>query len=209
LASLKAELESAGQETERLQDAIHVRATIAGVFTNRKVSAGQEVQKGDDLAEIISLNHIYIAATLFPQKGAELQGKPAIINPAEGSSISGTITCVLPQRTAEGAIAVLIEGPDLAPTLRLGQTVTGTIVLSVHKKVFAIPEDAIVRDEKERAYVFLKNSSGYRRQPIKTGIVSNGWVEIISGLTEENEVVVRGAYELFYKDFNKIYKAAD
>jgi RND family efflux transporter MFP subunit len=209
LARLKAEMGSARQEMQRLQEAIHVRATIDGVFTNRKVSAGQEVQKGDNLAEIISLNHIYVVSTLFPQKDAELEGKQAFITPAGSSSISGTIVNVLPQSTAEGAVVVWIEGPALDRVLRPGRTVSGTVVLSLRKGALAVPQGAIVRDEKEQAYVFVKDPSGYHKRPVKTGIISEGWVEVMSGLKEVDEIVIRGAYELFYRDFNKIYKAAD
>lgn len=209
-ARLKAELESARQEVQRLQDAARLCATVAGVFTNRKVSIGQEVQKGDDLAEIISQNHIYIAAALFPKSGEiELEKKRAVINLPGGNSIQGTIYSALPQRTPEGASVVWIKGPDLALSLRPNQTVTGTVVVSVHKRVLAIPQNAITRDEQERAYVFLKYSSGYRKEPVKTGIISDGWVEIISGLKEGDVVVIRGAYELLYRRFNKMYKAAD
>jgi len=210
LARLKAEMESVRQAIERFQEATHIRATVGGVFTHRKVSVGQEVQKGDDLAEIISRDHVYIAATVFPKGGgAELEKKRAVINLPGGNSIQGTITTVLPQRTAEGATVVWIEGIDLDSALSPGQTVAGTIILSAHEKALAVPQAAVVRDEKERAYVFLKNSSGYRRQPVKTGIVAGGWIEITSGLKAGDKVVVRGAYELFYRDFNKIYKVAD
>jgi len=210
LFRLKAELESAGQEIHRLQAAIHVRATVDGVFTNRQVAAGQEVQKGDALAEIIAPNHLYIAATLFPKGGErELEKKRVVIDVPGEDAIQGTISTVFPQRTAAGASAVWIEGSDVAQVLRPGQTVSGRVVFSVHDSVLAIPKNAIVRNEKEQPFVFLKDSSGYRRKPVKTGISADGWIEITSGLMEEDEVVVQGAYELFFRDFNKIYKVAD
>lgn len=210
LARLKAEVESARQAIQQLQADTHLSATIGGVFSNRKVSVGQEVQKGNDLAEIISQGKIYIAATLFSKReDAKLETKRAVINLVEGKQVQGTVTTVLPQKTAEGATVVWIEGPGLHSVLSPGQTVAGTIILSEHEKVFAVPQDAIVRDDEERAYVFIKGTSGYRRQPVKTGIIAGGWVEIVSGLKAGDEIVVQGAYELFYQDFNKIYKAAD
>ena len=63
----------------------------------------------------------------------------------------------------------------------------------------------------ENSFVFLKNSSasGYHRQAVKTGIVSHGMAEILQGLKKNDRIVVQGAYELFYNDFNKIYKVVD
>ena len=123
----------------------------------------------------------------------------------------GTITSVLPERTAMGADIVWIKGhyPDFA--LKPGQMVSGNIVLSMHKKALAVPENALVRDRNENSFVFLKNpnSSGYHRQSVKTGIISHGMAEILKGLKKDDRIVVQGAYELFYNDFNKIYKVVD
>ncbi len=123
----------------------------------------------------------------------------------------GTITNVLPERTAMGADIVWIKGhyPDFA--LKPGKMVGGKIVLSMHKKALAVPESAIVRDRDENSFVFLKNFnfSGYHRQSVKTGIISNGMTEILQGLKKDDKIVVQGAYELFYSDFNKIYKVVD
>ena len=210
LVHLKAAREAIEQEIQRFQDAIRIRATASGVFTNCRVSVGQEVLKGDNLAEIISLDHIYIAATLFPQgKDTELEKKTALIDLPTGNQIQGTITTILPQRTAVGATAVWIEGSELNSALRPGQTVAGSIILSEHKKALAIPQTAVVRDAEEQACVFLKTASGYRRKPVKTGLVTNGWIEIMSGVEGRDKVVIQGGYELLYQDFNKTYKVAD
>jgi hypothetical protein len=32
---------------------------------------------------------------------------------------------------------------------------------------------------------------------------------MISGVTQQDEVVTEGAYELYYRDFNKSYKVSD
>ena len=209
LVSLRTELKSAKEEKHFLQDAIYIRATTDGVFTNRKVSEGQIVEKGDKLAEIISIKRLRVVATLFPPKNIKLKKKRVIIYLTNGESISGTVVKELPQRTAEGAIVVWIEGPEVNNRLRPGQTVNGKLILSLHKKMLTVPQSAIVKDEQERTYVFLKELGGFHKQPVKTGIVSDGWVESLSGVMEKDTVVIRGAYELFYQDFNKIYKAAD
>jgi len=209
LVSLRTELESAKEEIRFLQDAVHVFATADGVFTHRKVSVGQVVGKGDKLGEIISVKHLRVVATLFPSKDTELEGKQVIIDISNDGSLSGIVVKELPQRTAEGATVVWIEGPEVDKSLRPGQIVNGELILSLHKKALAIPQSAIVKDNKERTYVFLKEPGGFHKQPVRTGIVSDGWVESVSGIVEKDTVVIRGAYELFFRDFNKIYKVTD
>ncbi len=125
--------------------------------------------------------------------------------------VCGTITNVIPGRTDIGADIVWIKGNDFNSVFKPGEAVSGNIVLSMHKKALAVPESAIVRDRDENSFVFLKNSSasGYHRQAVKTGIVSHGMAEILQGLKKDDRIVVQGAYELFYNDFNKIYKVVD
>ncbi len=208
LASLKSEQESLMYEMHCIEKTCHIHATVNGVFTRRRVSVGQEVQRGDVLGEIVSLDHIYIAATLFPRNGTRLEGKKASIDIDSSRSILGTVFSVLPERTAEGAVVAWIRGPKLEAFLRPGQIVKGTVLLSRHRGL-AVPANAIIRDKREQAYVFVKDPSGYHRREIKTGISYRGWVEVLSGIREKDEVVTQGAYGLFYQRFNKIYKVAD
>ncbi|MFQ5848612.1 MAG: efflux RND transporter periplasmic adaptor subunit [Candidatus Methylomirabilales bacterium] len=209
LAQLGANLGAALQGLRSLQDAVHVRAPIVGVFTRRGVSVGQAVMKGTVLAEVVAPKLIRVVATLFTPGDAQLRGRAAVIHAADGGSLSGTVTKVLPERTPEGATRVWIEGDELDFHLNPGEAVNGEILLLVHKGALAVPLSALVYDEKEQAYVFLKGPDGYSRHAVQTGLVSDGWVEISSGLREGAEVVIQGAYELFYRDFRKVYKVAD
>ncbi len=210
LLSLKTAMDSTNQKLQMIQETTHLRATIGGVLINRKVSVGQEVRKGDILGEIIAINHLYIVATLFPHdKETKLKDKQAVIYLHGRNSLRGIVTSVFPQKTAEGATIVRIEGVKLGHILRPGQPVSGIIILSAHKNALAVPQEAVIKNKEEKSYIFIKNSSGYHKKIVKTGVVSNGWIEIISGLKAKDKVVIKGAYELFYHNFNKIFKVED
>lgn len=209
LAHLETGLKDAERELLLLQNAIHLRAPLDGVFTGRKVSPGQAVEKGDAIAELVPTEGLRVTAALFPAAGTALIVKDAVINLPEGGYISGVVVKELFRRTEEGAVIVWIEGPDIDERLNPGVTVSGKLLLSLHRDALAVPEEAVVIDEQYRTYLFLKAPDGYRKQPVKTGIVSDGQVEIVSGLKEGDEVVVLGAYELFYRDFNRVFRVAD
>ncbi|MFQ5668480.1 MAG: efflux RND transporter periplasmic adaptor subunit, partial [Candidatus Binatia bacterium] len=209
LAGTQAELGTATQELRRLQRAIQVRAPFSGTFSHRRVSLGQEVAKGDRLADLADISHLRVVASLFPPPGAQLEGTQTMIDQRAGAPLSGTVVKVLSQRTPEGATAVWIEGTDLNHRLHPGETVSGNIVVAVHRHALAVPQAAIIRDEHEQPYVFLERPDGYHRQPVQTGVVSGGWVEITSGVEDTDTVVVQGAYELFYRRFSTIYRVAD
>jgi multidrug efflux pump subunit AcrA (membrane-fusion protein) len=189
-----------------------VASPATGIFTNRRVNIGQDVQKGTHLADIISPTDLRIVAAFSPPADIPLEGRTAVIYSTKGETIPGIVVKALPQPTITGVSLiwiVWIEGDAINRQMKLGGTASGEIPLHVRRNVLALPADAIVRDEQEQPFVFLNLAGGYRKQPVKTGITSEGWVEVVSGITEGTEVVVQGAYELFYKDFSKIYKVAD
>jgi RND family efflux transporter MFP subunit len=208
LARLGGELAAARQELAAFQDAVSIRAPIDGVFTNRQVFAGQEVEKGRHLADVISRD-VRIVAYLFPPSGVSLRGREVTGRTMSGADFQGIVGKVLPERTAEGATIAWIEGGDIDSRCSPGETVSGDVVLAVSEGVLAVPSDAVVRDDHERACVFVKGPRGYERRTVKTGFTSDGWIEIVSGVSQEDEVVVSGAYELFYKGFRKTYRVAD
>jgi multidrug efflux pump subunit AcrA (membrane-fusion protein) len=189
-----------------------VASPATGIVTNRRVNIGQDVEKGAHLADIISPTDLRIVASFSPSADIPLEGRTAVIYSTKGETIPGIVVKVIPQRTLSGVTfiwTIWIEGDAINRQMKLGETASGEIPLHVRRNVLALPANAIVRDEQERPFVFLNLTGGYRKQPVKTGITSEGWVEVVSDIPEGAEVVVQGAYELFYKDFSKIYKVAD
>jgi len=145
---------------------------------------------------------------------------------------AATVVRVLPDRGAGGAVTVWIEGgpldapvaapvkPEAAvaaqPPWGPGETVSGTARLAEHAGAVAVPEAAVVRDERDRPFVFVPRPGagsdgrpGYERRAVTTGIAADGWVEVISGLDAGTEVVTEGAYELLFRDFGATYRVPD
>jgi RND family efflux transporter MFP subunit len=209
LAEVQAELLATTQELQRLQEGIPIRAPFAGAFTRRRVSVGQEVERGTELAAIIPVAQMRIEAALFPPRDVHLVGLTTAFNTSSGETLSGRITRVLPEGTSEGKTIVWIEGDDVDAKLKPGEIVSGDILLATHKGALAVPRSALVYDDHETPYLFLKEAEGYKKQRVETGLQSDGWVEIVSGLDEGAEVVTRGAYELYYQDFSQFYKVTD
>ncbi len=208
LDQLKCELSASKQRLAALKHALVVRSPMDGIFTDRRVHVGQEVDRGVHLADVISTG-LRITARLFPPPGVSLVGKRVEVYGASGVETSGTVQRVMPERFPEGATVVWIEGDEIDDLLRPGEGVSGWIVLKTRKGVLSVPEDAVVHDEQDKAYVFVKTVKGYQKKAVEIGLEQGGWIEIVSGISFENQVVVRGAYELFYRDFTKAYKVAD
>ncbi len=208
-AKVESDLANARSELSSLSAASMVTSPMDGVFTERRVSPGQDVEKGTILARVIDPTRMLVVARLFPPHRARLNGKSADIY-ADGRVIKGVLTRVLPERVSTGASVAWIVSRDIDRYLKPGEIVNGVLFLSEHRSSLAVPEDAVMHDVDGNAYVFVENgTNSYTKRKVKEGLSSKGWVEIVSGLKDKDNVVVKGAYELFYKDFNRVYKVPD
>jgi RND family efflux transporter MFP subunit len=206
---LEVQLRDARLTLRTLDNQINITAAMNGMFTNRRVSVGQDVNPGQVVGEIIDTDRLRVAASLFAPWGIELQDKEATIHLSENQTLTGVVQHVLPQASSTGAVTVWIEGPQLDAHLHPGQMVGGDIVVQTRVHTLAVPESAIVYDAQEHPFLFIREDSAYEPISIQTGLEQDGWVEVLSGLKQDQLVVTRGAYELFYREFNKQFKVQD
>ena len=206
---LETQLRDARLKLKTLNLQSRITASIKGTFTNRRVSVGQDVAAGQVVGEVIDTGRLRVKASLFPPRGLKLQGREAAIRLNGSQTLTGIVRKVLPRASSTGAVTVWIEGRQIDAQLRPGQTVGGEIVAQSRSGVLAVPESAIVYDPRDHPFLFVGKHGSYERLGIQTGIAQDGWIEVLSGLKEDQLVVVRGAYELFYRKFNEQFKVQD
>jgi len=209
VARIESDRTEAEQELAALRDALRIRSPADGVVLRRRVNVGQDIEGGVVLVDVLAPRDLRVVAALFPPADAALAGRKATIRMADGNTVSAVVRKVLPARTPLGATLLWLEGEEVNRRLEAGEPVEGNLTLVARRQVLAVPPGAVVRDASERPFVFLEQGGSYRKQAVETGLSSRGWIEIRKGLAEGDEVVIRGAYELFYRDFRRIYKVAD
>jgi len=206
---LETQLHDARLNMKTLNRQSRITAPMKGIFTNRQVSVGQDVAAGQVVGDVIDTDRLRVKASLFPPQGLDVQGREVVIRSNESQPFTGIVRQVLPLASSTGAVTVWIEGPQIDAQLRPGQSVGGEIVAQSRSGVLAVPESAIVYDAQDHPFLFVAKDGTYERIGIQTGMAQDSWVEIISGLNEDQFVVVRGAYELFYRKFNEQFKVQD
>ena len=182
-------------------------APFAGRFSHR-ISAGQDVAAGDLLGVLVG-GRLRIVAALFPPPSTSLLGKTATVTGEDAKGPTGQVAAVLPETDPSGATRIAIEGDAIDAALRPGQEVAGTLLLATRQGALAVPQSALVYDEREQPLVFVRAGNDYAPQPVEAGLEQDGWVEIRAGLEPGQAVVVRGAYELYYRRFGQQYKVPD
>ena len=85
-----------------------------------------------------------------------------------------------------------LKNPD--STLRVGQSVNLHVETARAEEALAIPSAAIVEEDgRPIAFVQLAGET-FEKRDVTLGIRDGNWVQILSGITEGERVVTKGAY---------------
>jgi RND family efflux transporter MFP subunit len=206
---IEGDLHRARLELDGFEKTLLVAAPMDGIFTGRRASVGQTVQVGDCLGEVVAADGLRIQASLFAPPDTGLVGKKVRLRTSGNEIPAGKIARVLPDSDISGAVRVWVRLSSGAPPVRPGQSVGGVVLLD-ERTSLAVPASAVVYDADGHAFVFVRDSGGeFRKHGVRPGTEESGWAEIRTGLEISDSVVVRGAYELFFRDFDKQYAIED
>lgn len=207
----EAAAEGAKQLTERRKTFLgytKVTAPFAGVITARFADPGALIQaatgsvtQATPLFTLMDMDQVRIYVSI-PQESATL-AKPGIqttltVKELPGQEFKGTVT-----RTTEAldpatrTLLVEIDLPNKDHRLQPGIFINATLYLERHQNALTLPPAAIEPGKNSTPKtVFVVAQGKARRVPIKTGIDDGVLVEVVEGLTGNEDVVVVGKSHL-------------
>lgn len=202
-------LDSAKNKLETTQDTYDnytITAPISGKVIKKSIKTGDKITKSTSGSTVLAV--IYdMSNYTFEMSVDELDVKSVKVGQSvtvtadavSGKTFSGTVTNVsLQSSTADGVTnyPVTVTLNDGLDELLPGMNVDGVITLEEAKDVISIPVDALMRGNT----VYVKDTSvkessgavpaGFRSVEVTTGLISEDYVEIKTGLTEGEEVYV-------------------
>lgn len=197
-----AELAKAEAEVARINAEIArrtLRAPFAGTITQMVVDPGEIVAANTAVASLISRDAFGVEIDLPEIDSVKVSvGDPADVRfdaLSDGATLPGTVVSVNRAETVvdnvpvyEARLSFLEEGDFI----RSGMTTTVAITTEERENVVAVPARAVKFREDGTTYV-LKDSEGKkgRETDIVTGLRgSDGYIEILSGLSEGDIVLV-------------------
>jgi len=176
-------------------DYSNIRATIAGVVSSRDIKPGENLAAGQVAFRITETSEL-VAYLQIPQ--AELAkfaaGHEATVKVAAmpNNEFAATIVRISPTIDARNgtfrATAIIDNtGGYLAP----GMFGRFTIAYEKHSNALVIPANALLDEDEETTVYVVQNDEVIRRK-VDVGIEEDGRVEILSGLLDDDQVVVIG-----------------
>jgi membrane fusion protein, multidrug efflux system len=186
----------ASYELKKLNyDYSSIRAPISGVVSSREIRLGQNVT-ANAVAFRITDNSELVAYLQIPQ--SELakfsRGHTATIqvDSSPHASFAATIVRISPtidMRNGTFRATAYVDNPD--GDLVAGMFARFTIAYEKHEAALLIPESALVVEDDEIA-VYVVNDGEVTRRIVETGIASGAQIEVLNGLSDDDEIVVIG-----------------
>jgi len=184
-----------------ISKSISFKSPISGYVTKVNVNAGKYVTPTDVLFEIMDPSDLHARLIVFENDATAIKSGNKVtftVNNKSDKTYDAKVHLVTPnienERTTEVHCDVVTSNTGLFP----GTFVNAQIQLN-DATVGALPAASIVKWQ-NKSYVFVERSSlTYEMVPVVAGMESKDMVEIISGISVDQKVVVANAYTLLMK----------
>jgi len=189
------------KEMGKSRRTILLNSQMTGIVTHKAVFEGDKVGPGMDLFHIADLSKIWVEASVYESElplikvgqKAELE-----LDHIMGEKLEGKVDFIYPyldQKSRANNVRMVFDNknlllkPDMYATVRISGRATSDSL--------AIPSEAVIHSGK-RNIVFVTTGDGkFEPREVRIGIESDdGYIEIVSGLFDGEQVVVSGQFLL-------------
>jgi len=177
---------------------IRFYATQSGVVVDLGVREGMYIKPETQVISVANLDTIWLLAEVFEQQAnwvevgqnaeAELPSMPGVL-------WKGTVEYIYPDldpvtRTLRVRLRFDNSGDKLKPNMY------SRIVIFAGEKedVISIPREALIRDAKQERVIKALGEGHFQAQEVVAGMESGDWIEIISGLNENDKIVISSQF---------------
>lgn len=211
LSSLGEKLKLIGKNPSSISEknisrSISIYAPIDGFVTKVNVNIGKYVSPTDVLFELVNPADIHLAINVFEKDLGKLfigQEVVTYTNNDPKKKHLAEILLIGKDLGEDRSTEVHCHFEDYDKTLIPGTYMNAEVQVKSNN-TFVLPEDAVVSFENKK-YAFVKKSAKeFKMIPVETGVVENGFIEVLNGKQLANETFVqKGAYTLLMTLKNK------
>lgn len=187
------------QDSENFPDKITIYSKESGVVSNITVKEGNYVMEGESILHLSDYSTLWAEADVFTEDLSQIKEgmiSTVFLPGADDKKIKGKISFVNPELNPSSKIArIRIEISNEKNRLKPGMQVNFSITVNEFSAL-AIPSNAILFDSKGATVWYKTGPDKFKSKMVSTGLESNGYTEIKSGLSKNEIVVISGAYLL-------------
>lgn len=173
-------------------------APAGGVVLEKTAVQGMRFMPGEPLFKIADLSAVWLLADVFEQDLAQVhigQSVKISVDAYPEKTLTGKIAYIYPTVTAETRTAkVRVELANPGGLLRPDMYASLQLATGGKAKILAVPDSAVI-DSGTRQVVLVQRTAGlFEPREVKLGARSDGYAEVLQGLSEGENVVVRANF---------------
>jgi cobalt-zinc-cadmium efflux system membrane fusion protein len=181
---------------------LEVTSSLSGTVGKVYLDAGAEVtppspaiNMGTALVQVINMDKVKVVVYAVEEELKDLRlGQKAEIkvDAYPDKTFTGNITLISPvvsQLSRTATVEITLSNPD--HLLKPGMYAQVKVSLGEKKDIILIPAYAVLQQELTKK-VFVVNQGKAVSRMVVTGVTQNGWMEITSGLAENDSLIVAG-----------------
>ncbi len=206
-ASLLATFKQAGGVTSPNAPLLmELRAPIAGVLNAVNAGPGEVVSANQSLFSVLNPETIWIEASVpeasvaslgtAREASIELPGATRQLAPVTGAGRGQLVSLGLEVDAATRTVPLIYEMTNCDGAFRIGQSVMLHVETANVQNALAIPDSALI--EEGGWFIAFVQVAGetFQKRELRLGIRDGEWIQVLSGLSEGERVVTRGAYAI-------------
>jgi RND family efflux transporter MFP subunit len=181
-----------------------ILSPIAGYIEQINFSLGENLESGEELFTIVNPNRLILQANIPSAHSENVMTSDDASFRIEGIKKEYSIRELNGRKISVGAglnqtnrtIPVYYEFNNPQNKIKIGMFAEVFVKIGQVEESLAIPESAIVNEDGlHTAYVQLEGEA-FEKRILKTGIIDQGYVQILEGLKEGERIVTKGAYQV-------------
>ena len=177
---------------------IPIYATQDGVVASLSVRDGMYIKPATRVMSLADLSSVWLLAEVFERQANWVEvGQPAEVSLAflPGRNWEGTVEYIYPSldpKTRTLKARLRFPNPDeaLKPNMYANVKIYG----GPKNDVIVIPIEALIRTGREERVIINSGEGRFEARPVRAGIESGEWVEIIEGVEPGEKLVVSGQF---------------
>ena len=176
-------------------DFCKIKSPIDGFVSKLTASPGETFSVTSPLGELVKLNPLRVQMD-FPQERIDEvtvgDSAEVILDSYPRESFSGKVIGIVPQAQADSRVVpVIVELPNASNRIRGG--LMGFARLKNARDRVTIPSVAVIQHGPQAVVFRVENGRAQLRNVILGPVLENGVLEVVSGLSPNDEVVIYGA----------------
>ncbi len=198
-------------ETHEIKPLITLFAPIPGKVVDNTMVLGAMVDQSTEILTILDPRVLCVDANIYERDISKVQvGQEVEVTvPAyPGVVFKGKIQYVgdiLDEETR--TVTVRTQVQNEGSNLKAGMFASLRILLGRQARALTVPHEAVL-DDGDLKIVFLKKEGRFFPREVSVGNKMNGFIEILNGIAEGDEVVTAGSFQLKSKLYDEILKKA-